>query len=201
MKKKVGRVLSDIVKTLPKHEKVILYCPTYRRDRPTKFFPFDDFDIRHFNRFLEENKVVVLVRSHAYEKGNMHFFSNRIIGFGFDVCNDINQILPEVDILVTDYSSLYVDYLLLDKPCIFIPYDFEEYVRKRGLLLEYSYWARGYRVLTYQKFVKAIEEIFSGADIYRKERQELRKQLLHCQTENSCKEIVKVINGWRNRNE
>ena len=57
---------------------------------------------------------------HVYneiDKSEGEIFSDRIIDFGFDRCNDVNSILGEVDVLITDYSSIYIDYLLLDKPC------------------------------------------------------------------------------------
>ena len=192
------RKLPDILNNIPEYKEVILYCPTYRRDNPTKFFPFADLDLQHLNRFLEENKIIILIREHVYDKrAEEQLFSERAIHFGFDVCSDVYSVLPEVDILVTDYSSLYVDYLLLDRPCIFIPYDLESYKRKRGFLLDYDFWARGYKVLTYKEFINAIEEILSGIDIYKNRRQELKRQFHGYQTENSCEKIFELIDGWK----
>ena len=42
------------------------------------------------------------------------------------------------DILITDYSSIYIDYLLLDRPLIFLPYDKEQYLKGRGMNFEYD---------------------------------------------------------------
>lgn len=192
------RRLPDMKKNIPEYKKVILYCPTYRRDNPTKFFPFADLDLQHLNSFLEENKIVILVRGHIYdERSEKQFFSERIIDFGFDVCSDVNSILQETDILITDYSSVYIDYLLLDRPCIFIPYDLKTYKRKRGFLLDYDFWVCGYKVLTYTEFTNAMEEILSGKDIYKKRRQELRRQFHYCQTDNSCEKVFNLIDGWK----
>ena len=193
-----NKILPDIMGNIPEYDKVILYCPTYRRDAPTKFFPFDDFDLRHFNNFLEENKSIILLRGHVYNKElERQYVSKRIIDFGFEICNDVNLILPEVDILVTDYSSTYIDYLLLDRPCIFVPYDLEEYKRKRGLLYDdYDFWAPGHKVLTYREFIAAIEEIVSGKDIYKTRRQEINRLFNFHQTDNSCEKVFKLIESW-----
>lgn len=40
---------------------------------------------------------------------------------------DLYEILPHTDLLITDYSSVYFDYLLLDKPIVFTPTDLGEY--------------------------------------------------------------------------
>ena len=198
LKNPTNKILSDIMGTIPEYDKVILYCPTYRRDAPTKFFPFDDFDLRHLNTFLEENKIVLLLRGHVYNKElETEHFSERIIDFGFVICNDVNLILPEVDVLVTDYSSIYIDYLLLDRPCIFVPYDLEEYKRKRGLLYDdYEFWAPGHKVLTYKQFIDAIEEIMSGKDKYADRRKEISRQFNYYQTEKSCEKVFMLIETW-----
>jgi len=49
--------------------------------------------------------------------------SKRIFYFSHSVLMDVNEILPAVDILISDYSSLTVDFLLCNKPIIYIPYD------------------------------------------------------------------------------
>jgi CDP-glycerol glycerophosphotransferase (TagB/SpsB family) len=189
--------LPALVRNMPEYEKVILYCPTYRRDSPTLFFPFDDFDSKNLDLFLEKNKLIILVRTHIYnKKSDMNFFSKRIIPFGFDLCNDVNSMLPETDILVTDYSSIYIDYLLLNRSCIFIPYDLDSYQKKRGFLLDYDSWTPGDKVLTYKDFICALEAVLSGNDAYKKKREVLRRQFHHCQTENSCEKLFQLINHW-----
>ena len=128
----------------------------------------------------------------------MNFFSNRILPFGFDKCNDVNLILPEIDILITDYSSIYVDYLLLDRPCIFVPYDLENYKRKRGFLLDYDFWAAGAIVLTQKDLEGALTEILSGKDTYIEKRQLLRDNFHNCQAENSSEKVVQLIGFLEN---
>jgi CDP-glycerol glycerophosphotransferase len=189
--------LRTIIRNIPEYEKTILYCPTYRRDAPTLFFPFDDFDPTNLAHFLEKNKLIILVRTHIYSKqSSMNFFSNRVIPFGFNVCADVNSILPETDILITDYSSIYIDYLLLNRPCIFIPYDLESYKNKRGFLLDYDSWTPGHKVLTYKEFICAVEDVLSGKDTYKNKRAALRKKFHQYQTENSCEKVFQLINHW-----
>ena len=197
--KKQTKILKKILGKVPEYKKVILYAPTYRRGKVSKVFPFSDFDLKHLNNFLEKNKLIILLRGHVYNKElDKKYFSDRIISFGFDVCEDIYSILPEVDILITDYSSLYIDYLLLDRPEIFIPYDLEEYKRKRGLLVDdYEFWTPGYHISTYKEFIKAIKEILSGKDVYKNKRKEINKLFNYYQTDNSCEKVFRLIDNWR----
>ena len=60
------------------------------------------------------------------------------------------ETLNAADLLITDYSSVYFDYLLLDRPLIFVPVDLEEYIETRGYfwnlmmrgLLDQSAWIK-----------------------------------------------------------
>jgi CDP-glycerol glycerophosphotransferase len=200
LRSNITKRLPDILKDPPEYKTVILYSPTYRPDSRVSFFPFDDLDLQHLDHFLEKNKIIILARSHFFDKGSKQFFSKRIIDFGFEIFNDVNSILPEVDILITDYSSIYIDYLLLNRPCIFIPYDLEDYKKKTGLLLDYESWTAGHKVLTYKQFVDVIEDILSGKDIYKDKREKLRKMYHTFQTENSCERILKLIQNWKKKN-
>lgn len=177
-------------------DKIILYCPTYRRDAETKFFPFVDLDLDHFNQFLKDNNLIILIRGHIYNQLDEfnNFFSDRIINFNFDVCNDVNSILYDVDILITDYSSIYIDFLMLNRPCIFIPYDLENYEKGRGLLLDdYDFWAPGYKVLTYKEFIFSLKKIINNEDSYMGRRIDIRNQFHYYNDGNSCKRVFELI--------
>jgi CDP-glycerol glycerophosphotransferase (TagB/SpsB family) len=55
---------------------------------------------------------------------------NRVFIFNDSDIPDIYKILPSLDILITDYSIVLFDYLLLERPIIFAPFDLEEYMEK-----------------------------------------------------------------------
>lgn len=48
---------------------------------------------------------------------------------------DTNELLSIVDLLVTDYSSIFFDYLVTNKPIIFYTPDYEDYEENRGFYL------------------------------------------------------------------
>ncbi|GIU71188.1 MAG: hypothetical protein KatS3mg003_0667 [Candidatus Nitrosocaldaceae archaeon] len=121
--------------SLYNYNKVILYCPTFR-ERPTKK-PFTDNFLEILNKYLVNNNIIMLIKKHPYDKHiNIAKYSN-IIDISNDVI-DLQDLLINVDILITDYSSVMFDFVLLDRPIIFYPYDINEYIKDcRGLYYDY----------------------------------------------------------------
>lgn len=190
-------IIPSLIKEIPDYNKIILYCPTYRRHGSLKLFPFEDMDFDHLNHFLEENKLIILIRGHVFDRldGSSIYSSKRIIDFSHEICNDINEVLSEINILITDYSSVYIDYLILDRPCIFIPYDLEHYLENRGLLLDdYDFWAPGDKLETYRDFIDAINDILHGIDRYKHNRREVSRKLNRYDNGNASKNVFELIN-------
>ncbi len=86
---------------------------------------------------------------------------------------DIYPALALFDALVTDYSSIYFDYLLLDRPVFFFPYDLEHYVAgERKLLFGYREMAPGPLCRTREELQAEI--LTPDNDYWRKRRREVR---------------------------
>ncbi|GAG77832.1 unnamed protein product, partial [marine sediment metagenome] len=117
-------ILKSMYEHLPYYKKVILYAPTFRDDKGVTLFPFKDFNINKLNDFLEEQKIVIFIRSHksSYIKNTLSK-SKRIKFMNNDKIKDIMEILNIFDLLITDYSGIYIDYLLIQRPIIFLSND------------------------------------------------------------------------------
>lgn len=84
---------------------------------------------------------------------------------------DIYQILSETDLLITDYSSVYFDYLLLDKPILFLNTDLDQYRNNRGFLLNpFEFWTPGPKVNIYNHFICELEKLLTDEKYYKTER-------------------------------
>lgn len=133
----VARVSYD-VKT------VVLYTPTHR-DYESKMtgnvtrsilgFEYDPID---FEQFLKKNGIIFICKLHP--KQNALVVENElpegIILHKASERYGLTELMQLSDVLVTDYTSAYFDYLLLDKPIIFNFYDLEVYKRERGVPFE-----------------------------------------------------------------
>lgn len=108
---------------------VILYAPTWREQGGEVEPQWDQLE-----SLLIEKDAMVLIRSHPlYSRWRSNYSSNRILQFNSDVAPDIYEYLSGIDLLITDYSSLSIDYLVLRRPIIFYMPDFDKYNRVRGI--------------------------------------------------------------------
>ena len=76
--------------------------------------------------------------------------------------------------LITDYSSISTDYMLLNHPIIYTMDDYEEYRHSRGFSIDDpSQYFVGYQVYDKKQLSEAIQEITNGKDIYQDARMKL----------------------------
>lgn len=91
---------------------------------------------------------------------------------------DLYEVLSATDILITDYSSVYFDYLLLDKPIIFATPDLKEYQEERGFCLEpFEEWTPGPKVVTQEQLQSAIRNCNKEKDQYYQARRKVRNNV------------------------
>ena len=165
------QILEDVYPDLPEYKKAVLYAPTFRDYGNTRLFPFEDFDKKVFEDFLEQEKILLLLRLHIKEAAAADaYVSSRIRRFGSEEAGDVTGMLGMFDLLITDYSSIYIDYLLTDKPLMFLPYDRERYLDGRGMNFDYDEVTPGPKPETMKEFMMEIKEFMNGEDSWKKER-------------------------------
>jgi len=125
-------VLSEIAGEPPfSVNKLIVFFPTWRAD--DEFCIFDHgFDLQRFQFELEQNSAVLLVSFHPYDvekRKHQLPISPRIIHFE-PKGDEVDRILAVTDVFVTDFSSLFADFLIFDRPMIFAQFDKNGYVDK-----------------------------------------------------------------------
>lgn len=135
--------------------KIILYMPTFRESE-SKFF--DVINMDKFQKFLVKEHLIFCIKLHPKSKLEMRFreknYSNIYI---LDAQSDPYSILNLSDLLVTDYSSIYFDYLLTKKPIVFFNYDLAEYLRDtRELYFSYNKFTPGIKVKNQTELEKAL---------------------------------------------
>lgn len=167
-------------------KRVILYAPTWRYDNATRFFPFEDFDLEELISFLESNDAYLLLRGHLCDDilqlyGGVdydRFKGNRIISANRDTFEDVQELLPYVNILISDYSGIWVDFLLANRPIVFVPYDLDKYRRERGLLYDYEMITPGPKVDSFQGLLAALSDYLEHPEKDADERRFI-KSLFH----------------------
>ncbi|MBY7144605.1 CDP-glycerol glycerophosphotransferase family protein [Virgibacillus sp. NKC19-3] len=118
---------------IPHEKKVILYCPTYRDWQDNFMSKIVDF--KKWKDFLGDN-YVVLYRAHSKVVKSDNIIANSDFVYDMSNYHDLNDLMIASDILVSDYSSTFFDYSILDKPMYCYAYDYDEYASKRGIYFD-----------------------------------------------------------------
>ena len=102
--------------------------------------------------------------------------------------------LAKSDALLTDYSSVYYDYLLCDKPIGAVWEDIERYRRNPGFAVDIDYIMKGAKkIYNMEELLTFITDISSGNDILKSERKEIREKVVQYVDDQSSKRVVDYI--------
>ena len=111
--------------SIPYHDKYVLIAPTWQQDVPGRnILPFD-MSIKQFfeelNKLAQDNSAYIIFRTHL-NSGDLFNVPNltntRFMPYSkYEIAEDF---LFLADILVTDWSSIGIDYLPLKRPTIFL---------------------------------------------------------------------------------
>ncbi|MCX6730646.1 MAG: CDP-glycerol glycerophosphotransferase family protein [Candidatus Roizmanbacteria bacterium] len=139
-----------------------IFMPTFRSSGcsvPDVYLP----GIEKFSKYLEKNNIHIFVKLHSNDASSFiencvqykafHLISNN------DIHWDIYPVLSHTDFLLTDYSSIYSDYALLDKPIIFTPFDKDEYQKFRGLYSDYDRLTEGKSAVNWNQVEQLLAQI------------------------------------------
>ena len=200
----------DVGKTFPNKafEKVIYWLPTYRQHRyGTAVHSNISMPIIHnveaaseINECAKRNGVLIIVKVHhaqdlskitEYDFSNLIFIKNN---FFEDKPFTNYQLLGSSDALVSDYSSVYYDYLLCDKPIALCWEDFDEYEKREGFTVNpYEMLAGGEKVYTVDDLCAFIAAVARGEDKLCDIRRELCDKVHKYKDNKSTQRIVDYL--------
>lgn len=187
-------ILGQLFPDLPEYTKTVLYAPTFRDYGQVQLFPFKDFDQEQLEAFLEEKNMLLFIRTHVAEQGSAApYLGKRIRFLGNEQAEDVTGILNIFDCLITDYSSIYIDYLLTDKPMIFLPYDRQQYLDGRGMNFDYDDVTPGPKPETFNDFLDALSP---KEDFWKPERTRVNRlfnEIQHPCAADICNKVLKMI--------
>lgn len=118
-----------------KKNPIILYCPTWRgknvNDPENSLLNIFE-EIKLLNQKLP-HQVLVKVHPFVYSKAKeMPELKPYLVPDFLDT----NQLMPAVDLMITDYSSIFFDFLVTDKPIVFYVPDLDKYQNERGVYID-----------------------------------------------------------------
>lgn len=175
--------------------KRVLYAPTWRHYATIKFFPFNDFEMKNLQEYLSKNNIIIYIRVHPRfeEQIDIDFSKyNNIKLFSGKEYPDINDYLANFDALITDYSSIFYDFMILDRPIFYFAYDLPDYEKNIGFAVEYSKYAVGYHPKSCNEFFADLTDAFTN-DKYRISREKISAICSGVSKTNS-KDLIDLLN-------
>ncbi len=201
---------------LKQYKKVILYSPTYKERKRknireiehefNNIFYFDDYSQEKFIKYLEDNQILFIVKPHPLDE--KFYLANVINRFNSDNIrilfnNDLSEkklqiyeLFQHTDIMISDISSIALDYLILNKPVIYLSNLDEEYNINRGFILEdnYKIFMPGAKASNFKDMLIAIEEAIK-VDSWKNIRQRTLPLIHKYQDSKSSERIYKIMKG------
>lgn len=171
-------------------KKIFIYMPTFR-DTGKDISGW--LKSNKLKDFLHKNNAVLVCKLHFADKNSLDFDLSEDF-YKMDSDSDVYPILKYTDALITDYSSVYFDYLLLDKPILYYSPDLEEYQEKcRGFYEPYEKLTAGAITQTEEELFSAMQNVIDGVDNYTEQRKVLRARMFKYQDGKNCERVVKWI--------
>ena len=197
-------------------QKVIVWMPTYRNHKTNttsekartsiKFkcgMPTieSETQLQKLNTFLAKKNIILIFKPHPAEDistlkslnlSNIKIISNEdLIKNKYST---IYHLLSISDALITDYSSIYYDYLLLDKPIGLATPDYDEFMKKVGFIFDdLKPNLPGEYFETFNGLIKFLKNVADGKDNFKKERT-AKKKLYHAHFDDkSTERVIKIL--------
>lgn len=147
----------DLMDRMRQFNKVFVYMPTWR-DSQNDFIAAG-FDLKALDLALSESNALFLVKPHANTTVNPDALDGLQHIQLLPVTLDVYPILPFTDVLVTDYSSIMYDYILMkSKDVILYLFDYEEYVNERPFIWPFDEMTYGHRAYDFATLLDLVRD-------------------------------------------
>ncbi len=190
-------------------KKVIVWYPTFRQHNrnanmtaSSNALPIihDSEKARRLNDVARENGILIVLKPHfvqdvSYVKdlklSNIMFINDR-----FFQENNVSsyEFIAGCDALISDYSSIYYDYTLCNKPIGLVWEDIEEYKSNPGLIDNYEFYAQGgEKIYTLEDFETFISNVSNGIDTLKNERNAVKEHVNYSADGKNSERVLNFI--------
>lgn len=172
------------------YSKLVIWMPTWRQgsgvtdiiDSEVQFPILTSDNIGTMDEFLTSQNILLIIKPHPYQKNNLifhnHFTNIKIIDneYLFNKGITLYELLGQSDALLTDYSSVYFDYLLLDRPIGFTSVDYDSYNQNRGFVVnDPEKIMPGDHIRNFESLIVFLKKISSNQDEFSENRKAVSK--------------------------
>lgn len=194
------------------NEKLLIWMPTYRKtelgqlavNKIQGFFELpivqSEDDLVKLDEHCTQIGAVIYIKRHQnqlrYSSEKLPFKAIRFIdNDSFSSCGaSLYGMLSCVDGLITDYSSVAIDFLLVDKPIAFTLDDFDEYKSTQGFVFDDPLkYMPGDHIYNYENLITFIDDVCKGEDRHKAERIGIMPEV-HNPCGDYCERVCKALN-------
>lgn len=171
----------ELVNKIRSYTYTYIYMPTWR-DTGDDFIENYGFDFDKVNEVMVSQNRLFIIKMHPDSNLKIeHNLSNVLV---IDSKIDLYPLLPFTDCLITDFSSIYFDYILMKgKHVILYLPDFDDYINKnRALKYPYDDVMKGVRAMSFSQLLDILNEETSSYNV--QELDDVRKRFWAPQCEN-----------------
>lgn len=193
------------------YDQILIWMPTFRNSdilhesnssNEEKILPLisNNKDMDFLNKILIEYNSLLVIKLHPIQRieglpfgnlSNIVFIDEKFLK---DNNSSLYSFLRETDCLITDYSSVYFDYLLLQKPIIFTIDDIDDYKVNRGLNFNnLEDIMPGEKNITYSDLISSIKSFLNGNDFWKYKRERANNLLNEYSSRNNCEIICNTV--------
>jgi CDP-glycerol glycerophosphotransferase (TagB/SpsB family) len=175
--------------------RLVLYAPTFR-DWPDVLNPLSEMGkLEALSEMVRQQGAVLGIRKHPSDRKLEFGDTPHVIDCSHHRFLSQQILLRHTDVLITDYSSIWVDYLLLDKPVIGLCYDLERYREVRTFLYAFEDIFPGPITHTADELITTAKELLQGKDTCQDKRTFAKWLFMAHLDGRSAKRVVDKIKG------
>jgi hypothetical protein len=173
--------------------RLVLYAPTWRKEAGAHY-AFSQDEIIALEKLLRAHNAVLGIRGHSNVREHTAYKrehgSSQILSM--NEVPDVNLLLRITDVLITDYSSIYIDFLLTQRPIVHFVYDLMEYQPPAGFLYGLKEAFGGPSAQSFPELLAHLEQALSQPAADSEQRNRAR-QLFHAHPANSAQVVADKI--------
>ncbi len=183
--------------------RLVLFVPTFRHGHEDAYYHFSDDELTWLRRWLERNQAVLGVREHMADTACVYGTQLEAVGalnLSDTRFEDVEVLYRHAALLLTDYSSCFIDFMLTGRPAISFAYDFEQYVSsERGLFYDMDQVFPGPVCRDFDQLRSALDKAFDTPDALERERYTWKRNLFldHVDDANAWRVVQRVKGLYR----
>jgi lipopolysaccharide biosynthesis protein/GT2 family glycosyltransferase/CDP-glycerol glycerophosphotransferase (TagB/SpsB family) len=190
----------NYLRAVLKGRKLVLFAPTFRNTQEKGIYPFSSNEVEVLSECLMQNSAVLGIREHMADKAKSYTkcFSNAnipVLDLGRQYYPDIELLYREAVLLITDYSSCFIDFMLTGKPEISFAYDYDSYIEdERGLFYELEDVFPGAVCKNFPSMFEALEKALAGEKLESDELYQFKRKIFFSYLDdNNSNRVIKHI--------